>query len=228
MIIKIISFSFDSSDAWIWLVYRKRLFKINFERSHQNVFDHFIASFITNRLSLSFSHWESFDYYSLFLFCCIAHRVASCVASHHFCFPLCGTLKCKCQYELLVVLSIFCRLIYHRLNWNPKNCFFSIFGNFDHVSSVRRWSKNRFFFTNLFIYYTKIDVCSSPKFQIKNWLIDHSSIRSIFNDISERNNDYSDTLDFRRWWVEEVGFVTFFVLEVPDYKSAMFLYIRGL
>ncbi len=33
-----------------------------------------------------------------------------------------------------------------------------------------------------------------------------------FSDISERNNDYSDTLDFRRWWVKVV---TFFVLEVP-------------
>ncbi len=35
-----------------------------------------------------------------------------------------------------------------------------------------------------------------------------------FRDISERNNDYSDTLDFRRGRVEEV--VTFFVLEVPN------------
>ncbi len=41
-----------------------------------------------------------------------------------------------------------------------------------------------------------------------------------FSDISERNNDYSDTLDFRRGRVGEVGVVTFFVLEVSDYKSA--------
>ncbi len=38
----------------------------------------------------------------------------------------------------------------------------------------------------------------------------------VFSDISERNNDYSDTLDFRRGWV---GVVTFFVLKVPDYES---------
>ncbi len=43
------------------------------------------------------------------------------------------------------------------------------------------------------------------------------------SNISERNNDYSDNLDFRRG---EVGVVTFFVLEVSDYKSAMlYLYI---
>ncbi len=46
----------------------------------------------------------------------------------------------------------------------------------------------------------------------------------IFSDISERNNDYSDTLDFRRGWVGEVGLVTFFVLKVPDYESAMLIY----
>ncbi len=37
-----------------------------------------------------------------------------------------------------------------------------------------------------------------------------------FSVISERNNDYSDTLDFRRGWVGEVGVVTFVVLKVPD------------
>ncbi len=37
----------------------------------------------------------------------------------------------------------------------------------------------------------------------------------IFSDILERNNNYSDTLDFRRKWVGEV---TFFVLKVPDYE----------
>ncbi len=42
------------------------------------------------------------------------------------------------------------------------------------------------------------------------------------SDIAEGNNDYSDTLDFRRGG--EVGVVTFFVLEVPDYKSAMLIY----
>ncbi len=44
-----------------------------------------------------------------------------------------------------------------------------------------------------------------------------------FSDISERNNDYSDTLDFRRGWVGED--VTFFVSKVPDYKSAMLIYL---
>ncbi len=47
----------------------------------------------------------------------------------------------------------------------------------------------------------------------------------IFSDISEQNNDYSDTLDFRRWSVGEVGVVTFFILEVPDYESAMLIYM---
>ncbi len=43
----------------------------------------------------------------------------------------------------------------------------------------------------------------------------------IFSDISERNNDYSDTLYIRSRWVGDVGVITFFVLKVPDYKSAM-------
>ncbi len=47
----------------------------------------------------------------------------------------------------------------------------------------------------------------------------------IFSDISERNNDYSDALDFRRGWVGELGVVTFFVLEVPDNKFAMLIYL---
>ncbi len=46
----------------------------------------------------------------------------------------------------------------------------------------------------------------------------------IFSDISERNNDYSDTLDFRRGRVGDVRVVTFFVLKVPDYESAMLIY----
>ncbi len=48
----------------------------------------------------------------------------------------------------------------------------------------------------------------------------------VFSDISEGNNNYSATLDFRRGRVVEVGVVTFFVLEVPDYESAMFIYIH--
>ncbi len=47
----------------------------------------------------------------------------------------------------------------------------------------------------------------------------------LFSDISERNNDYSNTLDFRRGWVGEVGVVTFFVFEIPDFKSAMLIYL---
>ncbi len=46
-----------------------------------------------------------------------------------------------------------------------------------------------------------------------------------FSDISERNNDYSDTLDFGRGWVGEAGVVTFFVLKVPGYESAMLIYL---
>ncbi len=47
----------------------------------------------------------------------------------------------------------------------------------------------------------------------------------IFSNISERNNDYSDTLDFRRGSVGEVGLVTFFVLEFSDYESVMLIYL---
>ncbi len=45
----------------------------------------------------------------------------------------------------------------------------------------------------------------------------------IFSDISRRNNDYSDALDFR---IEggEVGVVTYFVWQVPNYKSATLMY----
>ncbi len=42
----------------------------------------------------------------------------------------------------------------------------------------------------------------------------------IFSDILERNNDYSDTLNWRRGGVD--GHV--FILEVPDHKSAMLIY----
>ncbi len=48
--------------------------------------------------------------------------------------------------------------------------------------------------------------------------------RYFFSDISKRNNDYSDTLDFRRGRVGKVGLVTFFVLEIHDYESAMLIY----
>ncbi len=41
----------------------------------------------------------------------------------------------------------------------------------------------------------------------------------ILNDISEKNKDYSDTLHFRK----EGGGGTFFILEVLDYKSAMWI-----
>ncbi len=45
-----------------------------------------------------------------------------------------------------------------------------------------------------------------------------------FSDISEQNDDYSDTLDFRRveWgrWGSHV-----FVFKIPDYKSVMLLYL---
>ncbi len=42
-------------------------------------------------------------------------------------------------------------------------------------------------------------------------------------DISERNNDYSDALDFRRRWERDVEVVKFFVLEVR-HKFAMLIY----
>ncbi len=43
-----------------------------------------------------------------------------------------------------------------------------------------------------------------------------------FRVILKRNNDYSDTLDIRREWEGEV---TFFVLKVPDFKSAVLIYL---
>ncbi len=46
--------------------------------------------------------------------------------------------------------------------------------------------------------------------------------RNFFSDISERNKDYSDTLDFRRGLV---GSVTFFVLEVSDYEATKLIYL---
>ncbi len=52
----------------------------------------------------------------------------------------------------------------------------------------------------------------------------HLNFEVIFGDISERNNDCFDTLDFRRRWEGEV-LVTFFVLEDPDYKFAMLIYL---
>ncbi len=57
-----------------------------------------------------------------------------------------------------------------------------------------------------------------PTFTLQNV----SSNLTIFSDTSERNNDYSDTLDFRRGWMGEFKF---FVLKVPDYESAMLIYL---
>ncbi len=54
------------------------------------------------------------------------------------------------------------------------------------------------------------------------------SVDSLFsNDISEGNNYCSDTLDFSRGQVEKVGVVTFFILEVTDYKSTMLIYEKS-
>ncbi len=59
------------------------------------------------------------------------------------------------------------------------------------------------------------------------WLVtgNKDTTHDNYIDISDRNNDYSDTLDLRKEWVGEVGVVTFFVLEVLDYKSAMLIYL---
>ncbi len=46
----------------------------------------------------------------------------------------------------------------------------------------------------------------------------------IFSDISERNDDYSGTIKFGRGSVQEAEVLTFFFLEVPDYKFAMLIY----
>ncbi len=57
------------------------------------------------------------------------------------------------------------------------------------------------------------------------WFTNYLAHNYIFSDISEWNNDYSNTLDLRRGWVGEVVVVMFFVLEVPDYESAMLIYL---
>ncbi len=62
-----------------------------------------------------------------------------------------------------------------------------------------------------------MEILFSPYF-FSLWIV-------IFSDILERNNDYSDSLDFGREWVVVA---TFFILEVPDYKSAMLIYLLGL
>ncbi len=48
-------------------------------------------------------------------------------------------------------------------------------------------------------------------------------LKVVFSDISERNNDYSDTFEFRRRRVSEAGLNTFSILEVPDHKSALLI-----
>ncbi len=113
-------------------------------------------------------HYGSRTFFSLLFATCRKNFSASTYWQQKFSPPLC------CQF--------FFRLIDHRLNRNPKNRFFSIFGNFDHVWAIRRWSKNLFF-----INYTKIDVYfRRQKFQIKKPINRSSifyrrfSIRSIF------------------------------------------------
>ncbi len=49
----------------------------------------------------------------------------------------------------------------------------------------------------------------------------------IFSDILERNNDYFHTLDFEMERVKELEVVAFCVLEVPDYKPAMLIQLKG-
>ncbi len=44
---------------------------------------------------------------------------------------------------------------------------------------------------------------------------------NFFSDTSKGNNDYSDTLGFKRSWLV----VTFSLLEVPDNKSSMLIYV---
>ncbi len=46
------------------------------------------------------------------------------------------------------------------------------------------------------------------------WRLDVGRKEQIFSVISERNNDYYGTLDFEKEWVEELGVITFFALEV--------------
>ncbi len=45
-----------------------------------------------------------------------------------------------------------------------------------------------------------------------------------FSEILKQNNDYTHTLEFGRGWLGEVRIVTFSILEVPEYKSAMLIY----
>ncbi len=61
-------------------------------------------------------------------------------------------LLCKMYY---LMLSIFFPIKRSSIKSEPQK---SIFGIFDHVWSIGQWLKNRFFFTNLFVNYAKIDV----------------------------------------------------------------------
>ncbi len=75
---------------------------------------------------------------------------------------------------------------------------------------------------NIIVNFSKI----LPKIQVPTSKVSCVYLTNFFfSDISERNNDYSDTLDFKREWVGEVAVVTFFVLEVPDFKSAMLIWV---
>ncbi len=91
------------------------------------------------------------------IFFCIAFCTYSTTAlteyTYHSTFPL-----LMFTFVTALCCRFFFRLIHHRLNRNIKNRFFSIFGNIDHVSLIRRWSKNQFFLRIFFINYTKIEI----------------------------------------------------------------------
>ncbi len=135
-----------------------------------------------------------------------------------------------------LVLSTFFWLIDHRLNRNLKNRFFSIFRNFDHVWSIRRWSKNWFFFyksfllitqkytfifAKIYVYFRKNRRLFSQKLtfifvaknsKLKNRLIDH-----IFF-----TGDYRSDWFF---WVRSISIGKFFKIDSTNvrWKSAFIL-----
>ncbi len=68
----------------------------------------------------------------------------------------------------------------------------------------------------------------SSEILFENEPIIHNFIVSylrVFSDISEWNNDYSDTFDFQKGVSGGGRVVTFFILKGPDYKFAMLIHL---
>ncbi len=96
--------------------------------------------------------------------------------------------------------------------WAPEINVVTYIGDVSSRNVVSILNRKRRHWENLF----QFDICEKYRY---------FQISYIFSNISEGNNDFSDTLDFRRRWLGKVLLVTFFILEVPDYKSAILIYL---